>query len=384
MIKKNKIIFFLLLLFLAGGCQTRDITHTAAILSVGIDEEKGQIKLTAQIAKPPAPGEGGTEGNGPQFIVISETGESLVQAARKVTLTLPRIPLWTYTNTIIVSDKLARKDISFLIDTIARNPNIRKNSTLVVAHKASPEEVLQAQPPLEPFPAQAIVNILDIQEKILGIYTPLSLGDFIKKASASGIEPLVPQVTVVSRNGKNILFLDGSAAFLGTQMVGHFNEEESRGYRFLYPGTKKGGIINVPSPLNPQNLMTLEFINLQTKTRAEVKEGEIVVKIKIDSEGNFYEQNAAENLLNLSRIKDIEKAAENEILRQANTSIKRAKELKCDVFGWGKLVENNYPSLWKDIQKDWPEIFPRVKTEIEVSYKLRRTYLTDKSFIFEK
>lgn len=372
-----------LFLFLSG-CQTQDITHTAAVLSIGVEEEKGKIKLSAQIAKPSAPGESGTEVEGPQFIVITETGDSLVQAARKITLTLPRIPLWTYTSTILVSEKLARKDISFLIDTVARNPNIRKNSTLVVTHKASPEKVLEARPPLEPFPAQAITGILDIQERMLGIYTPVSLGDFIKRASAYGIEPLVPQVTTIKEGENEILFIDGSAVFRGTKKVGEFNEDESRGYRFILPGTKKGGIINVPSPLNPKNLMTIEFININTKAQAEVKKGQITVKIKVDSEGNFYEQNGEENLLTLSRVKDIEKAASLEIARQINLSIRKAKQLKADVFGWGKLVENDYPVFFREIQKDWPEIFLEVKPQIEVSFKLRRTYLTDKSFVLEK
>ncbi|SHG43303.1 germination protein, Ger(x)C family [Thermosyntropha lipolytica DSM 11003] len=371
------IIFSLFLI----GCETRDINNTAAVLSIGVEEEKGQIKLSVQIAKPSAPGESGNEDSEPQFLVLTETGESLVQAARKINLTLPRMPLWTYTNTILVSEKLAFKDINFLIDTVSRNPNVRKNSSLVIAHKTSPEKILQIKPPLEPFPAQAIVNILDIQEKVLGIYTPVSLGDFIKRASAPGIEPLVPQITAVNKGGKELFMVNGSAVFLGTRMVGHFNEEESRGYRFIYPGTKKGGIINVPSPVNPQNLMTLEFINITTQAKAEVREGQIIVKIKVNSEGNFYEQTGSENLLTFSRIKDIEKATEAEIKRQMNLSIRQAQKLKADVFGWGKLVENDYPYFWKEIAEDWPEIFPRVKPQIEVKFKLRRTYLTDKSFV---
>lgn len=382
--KQAVLASFIIFSLLLGGCQIQDITHTAAVMSIGVEEEKGKIKLSVQIAKPSAPGESGSQEGEPQFIVMTETGDSLVEAARKITLTLPRIPLWTYTSTILVSEKLAAKDINFLIDTIARNPNVRKNSTLVIAHRATPEKILEGNPPLEPFSAQAISNILDIQERILGIYTPISLGDFIKKASAYGIEPLVPQITTIKKDGKNLLFVDGAAVFRGTKMVGQFNEEESRGYRFIYPGTKKGGIINVPSPLNPAHLMTIEFINLNTKAQAQVKEGQIIIKIKIYSEGNFYEQTGTENLVTLSQVKNIEKATSDEIKRQAYLSIKKARVLKADVFGWGKLVENEYPFLWKEIGKDWPEIFPKVKPQIEVSFKLRRTYLTDKSFHFAK
>ncbi|MBO8159773.1 Ger(x)C family spore germination protein [Thermosyntropha sp.] len=384
MFQKKLGLLVFILLFLLPGCQIRDISHTAAVLSIGIDEENEQIKISAQVAKPSAPEESGSSSSEPQFIVISETGKSMVEAARKMSLTLPRIPLWTYTNTIIVSEDLAKKDISFLIDTIARNPNIRKNSFLIIARKTSPEEIMQAKSPLEPFPAQAIVNILQMQEKTLGIYTAVSLGDFIKKASTMGIEPVVPQFTIINKKGKGLLSLEGSAVFLGTKMVGSFTEEESQGYRFLLPGLKRGGIINVPSPLNPQNLMVIELLNIQTKAKAEIKDGKILIKLTIDSEGNFYEQNSTENLLNIKQVDNIEKATAEELKRKMQKSIKKAKDLKCDVFGWGKLVENSSPSFWKEIKKDWLEIFPSVKSEIKVSFKLRRTYLTDKSFVFRK
>lgn len=63
-------------------------------------------------------------------------------------------------------------------------------------------------------------------------------------------------------------------------------------------------------------------------------------------------------------------------------SIRKAQSLNSDIFGWGYSVYRSDPATWKAIEKDWDQRFPEIPYELNVEFDLRRSYLTDRSFVF--
>ncbi|HZK87261.1 MAG TPA: Ger(x)C family spore germination C-terminal domain-containing protein, partial [Syntrophomonas sp.] len=78
----------------------------------------------------------------------------------------------------------------------------------------------------------------------------------------------------------------------------------------------------------------------------------------------------------------IEQAADQELKRQMAMSIRKAQSLNSDIFGWGYSVYRSDPATWKAIEKDWDQRFPEIPYELNVEFDLRRSYLTDRSFVF--
>lgn len=384
MIKKPICLFLLSLIILLSGCQSINVTDTSVPIGLGLDwvASKNQFKFTAQLAKPaPAGGEGGPVEE--TFVVVSEVGETAFLAAQNLSLFLPNIPLWTHASTAILGENLAHKDAALYVDSFARNPNIRKNITLVVCSGFTPEELMQVKTPLEPLPAVGITKILEIQQKQLGIYVPINIGEFTFRLSTKGIDPLVPIVTLIKTEDSEVIKIEGAAAFSKRRMVGKLNEKECRGYRWINDGMQEGGIINIPSPGEPHKFVALEIIRANANVKPLINEkGEILINIKVMAEGNFYEQQTTKELLTLENFKAMEKIAAKEIEKEIALAVIRAQELNSDIFGIGQKLNNYDPKVWEKVEDDWYDYFPNIKTNITVDFKLRRTYLTKRSFKF--
>ncbi|NLJ71816.1 MAG: Ger(x)C family spore germination protein [Syntrophomonadaceae bacterium] len=383
----NKSFFLssLILLIFLSGCQSLDVNETSVAIGLGLDWEasQNQFRFSAQLAKPIAAGGESSEDDEDAFIVVSETGETAFLAARNLTLILPRFPLWPHASTAILGENIAQKDAALYIDSLVRNPNIRKNVGLVVCTGTTPEQLMQVKTPLEPLSALGITKIIDIQQRLLGIYAPITIGEFTYKLSTPGIEPLVPIATVVKTEDSEVIKIDGSAAFSERRMVGKLNEKESRGYHWLVEDLQAGGIITIPSPDNPQKFVTLEIIKTQAKVKPCINDkGEIIINIKLTADGNFYEQQTTEQLLNLKNFKTMEKIAAEEIEKEIAQAIIRAQELNSDIFGFGQNLSKCNPKAWRKIEDNWYHYFSDIKTNIEVDFRLRRSYLTNSSFKF--
>jgi spore germination protein KC len=377
--KRSLILLMLTAFLLLGGCQSRDINLTVAILGLGVDLEKDNIKFSAQVAKPIPPEKAGEQ---QAFTVVSGSGVTGTEAARNISLSVPRLALWSQASVVFLGESLVRKDLALISDLLARNTDVRKSARVFICKDATPEEIMQAETPLDPYSASAMNNLLSTQERQLGIYLPVRLGDFIYALTTPGVEPLVPQLTLEKQGDKTVPALKGTAVFKGQRMVGSLNENESIGYRWMYPKIRSGGLIIIPSPIDRKGKVTLELIRSSPQIEAKISGNDIRMQIKIEAEGNFYEQNFTGPVLTPENIKKMENLANQEISHQCYECIRKAQALNSDVFGWGRIIESSYPQAWKQLEPNWDEVFPKITADITVEFAIRRTYLTDRSFVF--
>ncbi|NLW90276.1 MAG: Ger(x)C family spore germination protein [Syntrophomonadaceae bacterium] len=381
--KKHCLIMAMLLLAVtAAGCGTTEINKSSIPLGFGADFKNNQVIFTTQLAIPTSPEKNG--GGGPQFIAQSATGATVAEAARRISLTSSQYPLWSHSSLMLWGEGLAQSDLSQFMDFVSRNRFVRKNIQVVVTHKASVEEIFNTKPIATPYTATAITDLLQTQETQLGIYTPITLIQVIERFAEPGIEPVIPIITVKKAAQGNQLLLEHMAVFRDRRMVGILTEKESRGYRFLSPRMIEGGLFTVPFPGQPDKKVTLEMSRSQAKIKPLIQGQNIVIRIEISAEGNFYEQNSSGDLFTLTTFKKLEKLADQEITSEINAAISKAQSLNSDIFGWGKLIRQTDPELWKQIGPEWPQRFTDVQPEITVKYQLRRSYLRDKSFVFRE
>ena len=377
--KRHLFSLLLILLLLLAGCQSREVNNTTSVLGLGVDWKSNQIETSVQMTKPVPPEQSGQQ---TPFVTVSTRGATLSEAARKIFLSIPRQTIWAHSSTLFLGEKLVQRDLGLIMDLLTRNVEVRKSSLVFITQGFSTKEIMQSQTPLEAYSCLGIRDLLQAQEKQVGIYVPMKLGEFIYRLSTPGIDPLVPQVTLEKQGDKIIPTLKGSAAFRGRKMVGSLNEDETRGYRWIQPQTIQGGIFIIPSPIDPQKKVTLELIRSRSKTRATVVDQKIKIQIEIQAEGNFYEQNSTGAVLTPENIKIMEELASREISRQCNASIARAQSLGSDIFGWGRQVEATFPETWMQVTSQWNEVFSEVEADVQVKFSIRRTYLTDRSFVF--
>lgn len=379
---RNLSILLCIILFIGTGCYGRtEVNDTVVAMGRGLDIEGENCVYSAQLALP-KPREGSL--TGPQYIVATEKASGFAEAARRLSLFLPRQPIWAMANTIVLGEKMVRQGPEIYMDFLMRNRNTHPNSFLFVAIGASPEEILKTAVPTENYSALGLEKIIQRQENSIGIYIPVTGVIFANRMSTEGIEPFVPQIRLMKGEDQEKLILDGTAIFREGRMVGSLNEQESRGLRFLQTGMISGGLFAVDEPGNSNtgNQITLELIRSQSTIKPSLDGNRIKMQIQVEAEGNYYEQNSSDNIFSIENVPAIEAQANQAIKHYIMACITKCQELESDVLGWGTLINFKYPKEWETLKASWPQYFSRMEFEVSVNYKLRRGYLLDGSFKF--
>lgn len=344
------------------------------VIGQGVDIVKNnQVMVTLQM--PLAQQSPGESGKNLPFISVSATGSNSTNAARRISLESPRTMLWQHAAVIVYGEEACKKGLSGLLDASARNRNVRKTEHFIVARNSRAADILAVPTPVEDLPALALVSMLEVQDQVLGVYTPILLDEFIRRSADPGIEPAVPGVAIVKpAEGQPYLELSGTGVFKEGRLVGWLNSEESRGFRWIRPKMLTGGIKTIHCPIcgQPVVIRTLRSI---CKISPRVQHGEIVAEIKIKEEGMYYEQRCLHHLLDTEMIPVLDKLAEQLIKKQVTMAVKKAQKLDSDIFGFGSLLRKQQPAAWKRLGGKWSEVFPTVKLDIKVESRIRRTNL---------
>lgn len=384
MAKKIVIVLLIMSLSLTSGCWNQiSVNDTAIASGIGVDfTDSGQISFVVQLNKPVNQQ---TAIQTSQFVVASGTGDTMVEAGRKIMLSLPRFPLWSHADIFVIGEKLARKDLSVLLDFLFRNRNIRMNSTVLVTHNTSLQDMYNSDCPLSLCSARGILNILRTQEKLLGIYVPVTLHEFIVKATTPGIDPVCPMVSVTKDlKDKNILTLNGTAIFRGQRMVGVLDVIESRGLYWLTSTKKTGAIIVVTLPQNPEVKVTLELDQMKTKIRPRIEDNQIFMDISLNGNFDLREISGNGNQQDINLIEETEKAAEEEIKSQIRACILKGQELNSDFLGFGRNIYRYYPRHWQKVKDDWHNYYPQVETNIDVKVALSFSELVKNNIVQDR
>lgn len=368
---------------LLAGCWNRlEVNQTVVPSGIGFDlTPDNMIKLTVQLNKPEAGGKDSGGGGEKPYHNLTQEARTAVEASRLFQLYLSRIPIYPHAACILMGEEMAKSGYNRIDDLISRDYRLRLNTPLFVIKGASAEEAFNTESLLEITPALSLPKQIMSQDMATGILSPKNLEDFMYRASQPGIDPILPVAEIKELpEEKKVLALVGMAAFRGDKLVGYFNEEESRGYRWirLIPAIE-GGIVVAPGP-QPEDAIVVETIRASSKIKPKFKGNKVIMNIKVRHEGNFFESNYQNPTLNHQEIRQYEKMISKQIEREIRACIKKAQAWGSDVAGFGFAIAHQQPEQWKRYEKNWTEIYPTVELELEVQSKIRRVYLYGDKF----
>jgi spore germination protein KC len=361
-------VLLVLLMLLVSGCGSmNDVERTAVGAGLGVElDNEDNIIFYAQFYRPVNVQETGA--NEAQSEVFAGRGKTPSQACRNITLVMPHLPLWSHADIVVLGEKLARTDLYYMADFLIRNRNVRKNTYVVVAAKVSPHDIFTGECPFALCSSRGIIYILQAQEKELGIYVLVPSSEFVTKLLSYGIDPVVPQVTTVKKDGKSILTVDGMAVFRQNRMVGVLNELECRGYRWLSPTSKKGGPIVLNAPWPDVDHISLNVSGFSSRTRPRMVNGELLMDVKVDVTVNLIDVGGVVNVLENEDI--IEDLAAQEIEKQIRACINKAQQLNSDILGWGQKVQRYEPEAWETLEPLWYDVYPDIEAQVAVKVNL--------------
>ncbi|MGZ6530006.1 MAG: Ger(x)C family spore germination protein, partial [Tumebacillaceae bacterium] len=363
-----------------SGCWDRkELEQRTSVVALGIDKvnrgknEQPLIKISVQIPIPikimGSGGGAGGEGGKSAVKIMTSTGYSMADAMKQLQNRLNQELFYGHTRVIAVSETVARNDMSGIIDTMRRSPQMRRLLWLVIT-KGDAEGLLQADPKLEQIP---IVYVMDMMENGAkqGRIPMISLGKWFIDRSSSGIEPTANYV----ETSKKEIKWEGLSVFHNDQMVGTISEQES--WVLLQVRDRKiGGNVTIPCPGSPSPKGGSRYITVHPK--------KVHVKETIEPYGKTFrlrfnvlvEDDVIESMCNLDYTKEdnyktVEKALAEEMNKRAVTLIDNVqKKFRTDIFGMGNKLRAKYLDAFESM--DWNKEFPNAKIEIQYEVRVRR------------
>ncbi len=372
-----KKILIIPLIFLLTGCWNyRELNQLAITTGIAVDKENDNYKITIMIAN--SKKDSGSDGSiTPSAAVYDGTGKTIYEAFKDTSLSVSKQIYLSHIDVLVISEEIAKNNLTDVIDFLFRYPQTRNNFYLVLAKDKKASDILKVTTPLETFPSQNLAKNLEITDKLQGFTYTVDFTDFTKSLVSEGINPILPSVTIIGNSEEgnkeeNIqqnepstyLKLDMLGIFKGDKFVTWANPNESKGINII---NNKIYILGVIVEYQNEKIVT-EITEMETGFEVEDNK----VRITIETVGAIQEINANIDLYDPNNIEKIQNANIEKIKEYVNNAINLAKTNKTDIFGFGNYIYKNNPKKWKEIKDKWDdEIFPNLEIEIEVNLRLQ-------------
>ncbi|WP_157721970.1 Ger(x)C family spore germination protein [Tumebacillus avium] len=375
------LLLLCLLATLSSGCWDRkELEQRTSVVAMAIDlaerqgGERPMIKLSVQIPIPikiTGSGGGGGEGGKSAVKVMSATGFSMADAMRNLQSRLNQELFYGHTRVIAVSERVARTDMSGIIDSLRRSPQMRRLLWVLITPEQA-VDLLHADPKLEQIP---IVYVMDLIQNGAerGRIPDITLGRWFIDRSSSGIEPTANFV----KSNKQDIKWHGIALFHDDKMVGRIEEEQS--WALLHMRDKAiGGDITIPCPAAKQTgsnserkYITAHPKKVHSKSTVAPHQGTFRMDVKITAELDIVESMCDLDYRKKQVVQQIESAISTELEKRAQKLVELCqKEYKVDVFGMGNKVRAKYPHEFERLK--WYDEFPQTQINVNYDVEIRR------------
>lgn len=373
------LLFILILSFmiLLSGCWNyREIDRLAIVSGLAIDKNhiNNKFMLTAEIVDLLG---SLTEGNVKAKRIEAE-GETVVDAVRNMIKVSGKRLYWSHTKVIIVSEDVAKEGIKPIIDFISRNNEPRLTINMFISRKKTAKELLNQQSVTTNIRAFEMEYML-MGNNSLSKSMKVDTSELVDIMSGKGISSYLPAIDITLNDEKKTATLSGLAVFKKDKLIGFLNEEDTKYFLFL-KNKIKGGLLVIPMNDEKSNdKVTLEIFKNKTKIKPIYTKEKLLMKVDINTEFSIKEEDTNINYMSKENRSILKKETEVYLQKNIEKVIKKVQEdFDSDIFGFGRIVMIDMPSLWKNIEKDWNKIFKTLEVEINAKVNIKDGGLVSK------
>ncbi|MGZ4160659.1 MAG: Ger(x)C family spore germination protein, partial [Neobacillus sp.] len=158
--KKGILVIHCLLILLLTGCWSREeINDIAIVTTTAIDKmSDGKFRVSLQVAIPKllgAVGAGGSSSDKEPTVVISDTGENVMDTYRKIQEKFPRRLFFSHSRNLIIGEKAAREGVFPVMDFFSRVRDARLRGFILFS-KGEAAPLLKLSPVIERYTSETI------------------------------------------------------------------------------------------------------------------------------------------------------------------------------------------------------------------------------------
>ncbi|MGZ0041321.1 Ger(x)C family spore germination protein [Paenibacillus ottowii] len=364
----------LLLIFLTGCWDRKEIEDVGIVLGIGLDKsEKNElnqqsISMLHQFAIPKQFASKDTGGSQKDYLNLVSEGTPVFKNIRELSTRSDRLPSYEHLRIIVISQGLARNiDLKRITNFLLRNTDTRR-SIRVVIDKGNAKDIFEKHG-ISTNPSLVLRALSDNYKTSLMMPHESKLGDISEKLTGK-TSFIVPGVETTYAEAK----FAGAAVIKGNlaKMIGWLNEEEVTGLNLLKGEKKQNGIINGTDPKSGEAIV-YEIRTIKSKIKPIFKGNRISFEVEINTMGKLREDwvdpgNAFESEF----IKRAEQATEASIREAVSKTLSKIqKNLRVDVAGFGTKLRIKNPRAWNKLIEDWDEEFSEMQVEVKVNVKIQ-------------
>ena len=368
----KKIFLISILLFLLTGCWNyRELNDYAIVTSMAIDysDNKYEVSLLFSSSKK-------TDKEQDSIITVySDKGNSIYEAIKNISLSIPKEIYLSHLSTVIISEDLARKGINPLLDYLLREPQSHQNFYIIIAKDTKAKNILSILAPLSDYPSQNITSNIKITEQLQGRITDANFNKFVSKIIQKGINPISNSIILIGDEEEGTKKEEQENSITGAQTkldtIGIFKDDklidwadisESIGINMLL-GDVKVLYFDLPCE-NNKTVITTNSYNIKNKVEKNK------ITINITAKGMINEVGCNLDLQNYKVIDKLQEEAKDKMEEYVYKALNKAKKLKTDIFGYGNMIYKKYPHYFNSID-NWDEYFSNLDFTINVDFKLK-------------
>ena len=427
--KVKKILIILLVIvitafFLTNFSSIYTIDDYAYVIAMGLDNsDDSDLILSLQIAIPAGSSKGSESSSSQSSSSIVSTvkckningGVNLINDYLGQKLNL------SYCKAMVFSEEIAKKGIGNYICTATNDIEIRPSCDIIVSKCSALDYITNSKPLLENLSSK-YYEIASSSQKDTGLTRTISLMSFYNRYYDSLCEPYAPLSSIEESNsedaknevqGKTLdsdknsdnsnggdsssssggksessskkdiekdnanakIKNQGLAIFKDDKLIGEISREETLCY-MLVSGKLKDAVINVPSPFEDADYVSLNISSVHSKNKVEIKNGTPFVTCNISLSARVLSSTKTSNYLSKENSLALEYATNSYLNANVTDFLyKTSKELKSDFIGFGRNAVRSFKTMddWKNY--DWLNKYQNSEFNVNVNTTVKSSYL---------
>ena len=365
--------------FLSGCWNYRGLNELAIVSGITVDIEKDTNEFTLgyeviDLAED-------VKSSGLKAILIESKGKTIFDAARNAKRRLEKKLYFGNTLLVVVSEEIAKSGhLMHIIDWFLRDAELRESAHMVVAQTPTAADLLKIEGVNNAIVAFEMENIVSDDNTVTSSLTAPMLYQAYNLMHSKGKDLTLPAFHVVINDEEPAAEANGIALFKGEAMVGFLSPEETK-YVLFANGQVQGGILTLSTTGDLEHDVGLEISKSSAERSFSIENGQLNMNVNIEVVAYLAEAGMGIDALNEEEVTSLEAMAGAAIKERTEAVIEKMQtEYHSDVFGFGSMIHQKNPTLWKQVSDNWNDgYFPGIKVSVHAKASIVNTAYLKKS-----
>lgn len=384
---------------LTGCWDAMELNRRAVVAGIGVDfdpEAEKQYLVSFQVIIADEILGKASRGATPTSL-HSGKGNTISEAIRDASRTLPRLISTAHTRLIIISEAVARRGISEVMDFLDRDSDIRLSANVIITRgDIRAADIAASLTPIGKINAFTISEKVAMTAQQSGTSLMIQIDDILRDLLTPGGGPVINSVEPVGNireagkksslenvESPGIVRISALAVFKGDKLVDWLTSAEGRGLVWIRNKMRKTAL-DIGSDQEKGNI-AVDVTRSRTSLKARLTDSSHpVIQVNVSVLLSIREVDSEADLRSPEELHSIEQKANEAISRDLRAAVQKAQSARSDIFRFGDVIERENPAAWKKMEERWEDLFPQIEVEYTVDSVIRNTQSRDRPYNYKQ